>query len=103
MKAEEYPDEGGQPSVGMHSVYRDMESRAAPDHTRTFVLEVDGEQFEVCVSVDPATGHTESGYDWLSGPKEGYGFGLGGPAESSVEEHQARIREFRPWSGRWRR
>jgi hypothetical protein len=45
----------------------------------SFTLEVDGEHFVVRMVVDPATGYTDTGYTWLSGPNEGYGFGIGGP------------------------
>ncbi len=65
-----------------------------PDYFETFALEVDGEQFAVHVVVDPATGYTDTGYTWLSGPNQGYGFGTGGPPNPSPEEHQQRIREF---------
>lgn len=68
--------------------------RPEPDRVRTFALEVEGEQFAVRVVVDPATGYTDSGYTWLSGPNEGYGFGAGGPPNPSLEEHRQRVREF---------
>ena len=33
-------------------------------------------------------------YAWLSGPNTGYGFGLSGPGEKTVEDHVVSIREF---------
>jgi hypothetical protein len=36
----------------------------------------------------------EYDYDWLTGPNEGYGFGVSGPFEESEDEHTARIRDF---------
>ena len=60
----------------------------------SFTLEVDGEQFAVRMVVDPAAGYADTGYTWLSGPNEGYGFGIGGPPNPSREEHRQRIREF---------
>ena len=35
-----------------------------------------------------------TGYDWLSGPDTGYGFGSSGTPDRSVEEHQESIRAF---------
>ena len=81
-------------SAGMPDVYRDPEGQPGPDSQRTFALEVDGEQFAVRLVVDPATGYTDVGYTWSSGPNEGYGFGGGGPSNPSLEEHRQRIREF---------
>jgi hypothetical protein len=78
----------------MPGLYWDPADQPDPDSIRTFALEVDGEQFAVRVVVDPATGYTDTGYTWLSGPNRGYGFGTGGPPNTSLEEHQQRIREF---------
>lgn len=78
----------------MPGVYRDPEGQAEPDRSRTFALEVDGEQFDVRLVVDAATGYADTGYTWLSGPDEGYGFGVGGPPNPSLEDHRQRIREF---------
>src|SRR4051794_35937603 len=61
----------------MPPLYREPEGRPDPDSIKTFVLEVDGEQFAVRVVVDRATGYTDAGYTWLSGPNKGYGFGTG--------------------------
>jgi hypothetical protein len=74
-------------------MYRDSEGRSDPDGITTFTLEVDGDQFAVRLEVDPA-GYTDTGYTWLSGPNKGYGFGIGGPPNPSLEEHRKRIREF---------
>jgi hypothetical protein len=77
----------------MARVYQDPVDQ--PDPTGiTFVLEVDGEQFAVREVADRATGYTDTGYTWLSGPNQGYGFGVGGPAHPSRPEHRRRIREF---------
>lgn len=86
--------DGREHSVAMPGVYRDAEGQPDPDTIRTFDLEVDGEQFAVRVAVDPATGYADTGYTWLSGPNRGYGFGIGGPPNPSVEEHKQRIRDF---------
>ncbi|MGH3738670.1 MAG: hypothetical protein ACRDT6_24160 [Micromonosporaceae bacterium] len=80
--------------AAMPRVYRDPEGQPDPDGIRTFTLEVTGEQFAVRLVVDPATGYTDTVYTWLSGPNTGYGFGTGGPANPSLEEHRRRIREF---------
>lgn len=69
------------------------EVRGQPD-VPSFTLEVDDEQFAVRIVVDPATGYTDSGYTWLSGPSQGYGFAIGGPPNPSLEEHRQRVREF---------
>lgn len=84
---------GRKHSAAMPRVYRDPE-RQHDSGSRTFALEVDGEQFAVRLTVDRATGYTDTGYMWLSGPNEGYGFGLGAPPSPSLEEHRQRIREF---------
>lgn len=96
MGAEREPGGDGRadPSAVLPGLYRDPEDLPDPDSIRTFALEVDGEQFAVRVVVDPATGYTDTGYTWLSGPNRGYGFGTGGPPDPSLEEHQQRIREF---------
>jgi hypothetical protein len=78
----------------MPGVYRDPEGQLEQDSSGTFALEVDGEQFAVRLVVDAATGYTDTGYTWLSGPHEGYGFGIGGPPNPSLEDHRQRIREF---------
>ncbi len=36
----------------------------------------------------------EYDYDWLTGPNDGYGFGVSGPFEHSDDDHKARIRDF---------
>lgn len=69
------------------------EVRGQPD-VPSFTLEVDDEQFAVRIVVDPATGYTDSGHTWLSGPSQGYGFAIGGPPNPSLEEHRQRVREF---------
>ena len=78
----------------MPRVYRDPEGHPDPGSVNTFALDVDGEQFDVHLAADPATGYTDTSYTWLSGPNEGYGFGIGGSPSPSLEEHRRRIREF---------
>lgn len=56
-------------------------------------LEVDGEVF--VVSRRTSRGRlVEYDYAWLSGPNEGYGFGLSGPLHLDEEDHAANIRGF---------
>jgi hypothetical protein len=65
----------------------------APTDAVEELLIVDGEQFRV--RLRPRHGHLyEYDYEWLTGPNEGYGFGVSGPFEESKDEHTARIRDF---------
>jgi hypothetical protein len=80
--------------AAMPLTYRDFEHQPDPDNARTFALEVDGERFAVHPVVDPATGYTDTGYTWLSGPNKEYGFAIGGPPNPSLEDHKQAIREF---------
>jgi hypothetical protein len=60
---------------------------------RERLLTVGGEQFHV--RLRPRHGPLyEYDYDWLTGPNDGYGFGVSGPFEESDDEHRARIRAF---------
>jgi hypothetical protein len=86
--------DGREHSAGLPRVYRDPEGHPDPGSVNAFVLDVDGEQFDVHLGTDPATGYTDTSYTWLSGPNEGYGFGIGGSRSPSREEHRRRIREF---------
>jgi predicted ester cyclase len=52
-------------------------------------LEVDGELFAV-----RPDGRGGTGYTWLSGPNEGYGFGESPARDRSPDEHRASIRAF---------
>ncbi len=64
----------------------------APRRGRTgpsFELTVDGERF--VVSPD---GQGGTGYDWVSGPNQGYGFGSSAPFDSTLEAHTLAAREF---------
>lgn len=64
-----------------------------PDESAGHVLSVGGEQFSV--RLRPRNGRLyEYDYDWLSGPNDGYGFGMSGPFEETDAEHEARIRSF---------
>ncbi len=78
----------------MPSRYVDPAGRAERGRDGAFVVEVDGERFAVDLVVDAATGSTDVAYSWSSGPNEGYGFGVTGPGEPSLEDHRQRIREF---------
>lgn len=69
------------------------EAESDPDAS-SFTLEVDGELFVVHVVKAPATNYTDTDYTWLSGPNKGYGFGVGGPPNPSLEDHRERILEF---------
>lgn len=57
--------------------------------TAATVLEVDGELFELRPDQYGGTG-----YAWLSGPNDGYGFGTSPTPDWSTEEHRANIRWF---------
>ena len=94
MGGERTGGDDGDHASAMPRVYRDRDDQPDPDNVRTFALEVDGEQFAVRLVVDPATGYTDTGYTWLSGPNKGYGFGAWGPPQPSLEEHRQQIREF---------
>jgi len=72
--------------LAVPAVYRGTEGRPGPV---LFTLDVDGERFTVRRAGDGGTA-----YDWLSGPKEGYGFGSSGAPNWSVEEHRESIRAF---------
>ena len=87
-------DDGRKHSAAMPRAYRDPGGTVPPEVREAFVLEVDGEQFSVHLSVDAATGYTDTSYTWLSGPHQGYGFGVGGPPQPSVEDHRRHVREF---------
>ena len=57
------------------------------------ILTVDGERFHVRQR-PPRGALVEYDYEWLSGPNDGYGFGVSGPFAYGDDEHAARIREF---------
>jgi len=80
------PGGDGDDPPAVPAVYRGTEGRPGPV---LFTLEVDGERFTI-----RRTGDGGTGYDWLSGPNEGYGFGSSGPPNRSVEEHRESIRAF---------
>ena len=80
------PGGDGDDPPAVPAVYRGTEGRPGPV---LFTLEVDGERFTIRRTRDGGTG-----YDWLSGPNEGYGFGSSGPPNRSVEEHRESIRAF---------
>jgi hypothetical protein len=77
-------DGDGLPAVP--AVYRGTEERPGPV---LFTLDVDGQRFAI-----RRAGHGGTGYDWLSGPHKGYGFGSSAPAIRPVEEHRESIRAF---------
>jgi hypothetical protein len=78
----------------MPGAYRDGEDEHGSGSSPTFTLGVDGELFAVHVVEGPDTNYSDTGYTWLSGPNEGYGFGIGGPSKPTLEDHRERIREF---------
>ena len=78
----------------MPNAYRDNVAQPDPVGVGAFALEVDGERFSVRQVVDPATGYTDTGYRWVSGPNKDYGFSIGGPPNPSMEDHRHRVREF---------
>lgn len=94
MGGEHRPGGDGERSAQLPRQYREPEGQSDPERITTFTLEVDGEPFAVRMEVDPATGYTDTGYTWLTGPNKGYGFGIGGPPNPAPEEHRQRIREF---------
>ena len=77
-------DGNGLPAVP--AVYRATEGSPGPV---LFTLDVDGERFAI-----RRTGDGGTGYDWLSGPNVGYGFGSSGTPNRPVEEHRDSIRAF---------
>ena len=54
----------------------------------TFDPAADDEQLAVRAAVDPATGYTDTGCTWLSGPTKGYGSGIGGRPNPALEERR---------------
>jgi hypothetical protein len=66
-----------------------MDPSTDPNGTFRFTIDLDGERFAVCQS-----GPGNWGYEWLTGPNRGYGFGASGPPVDSLEEHRERIRAF---------
>ncbi|HEV2450945.1 MAG TPA: hypothetical protein VGS62_03365 [Streptosporangiaceae bacterium] len=54
-----------------------------------FTLDVEGERFAI-----RRAGEGGTGYDWLSGPNRGYGFGSSGTPDRSMQEHRRSIRVF---------
>ncbi len=57
------------------------------------IYQVDGERFSVRDRAG-AGDLVEYDYNWLTGPNEGYGFGVSGPDHPSEAGHETRIREF---------
>ena len=94
MRDERAPGDDDRRRARMPRTYRDPEDRPAPASVSELTLEVDGEAFDVRVVLDPATGHADTGYTWLTGPNEGYGFGTSGPPAQSLEEHRKDIQAF---------
>jgi hypothetical protein len=80
------PSGDGNDPLAVPAAYHGTEGRPGPV---LFTLDVDGERFAIRRAGDGGTG-----YDWLSGPNEGYGFGSSGPPNRSAEEHRDSIRVF---------
>jgi hypothetical protein len=82
MGREESPQDADEPTPAV--------APQEPPSGPTITLEVDGEVFSVTQERP-----NDYGYTWLSGPNEGYGFGVSGPPEDwSLEEHREQIRGF---------
>src|SRR4051794_11680541 len=60
-----------------------------PNGPVVFTFEVDGERFAVT-----SRGAGDWGYEWLTGPNPGYGFGVSGPPMDDPDEHRERVRAF---------
>lgn len=58
------------------------------------LLAVGNEMFAVILRPRHSGPLYEYDYHWLTGPNDGYGFGISGPFETSDDEHRVRIREF---------
>jgi hypothetical protein len=78
----------------MPRVYSDPADRPPPSVLERFLLEVDGEEFEVAVFAQAVGGFADTSYTWLSGPNEGYGFNMSGPHDRSLGERREHIRGF---------
>jgi hypothetical protein len=75
-------------------VYRGREGKHDSGSDPTFTLDVDGELFAVRTVEHPGIDYSDTDYTWLSGPNKGYGFGISGPLNLSLEDHRERVREF---------
>lgn len=80
------PSGDGDGAPPVPAVYR---GTAGSPGAMLFTLEVDGERFAI-----RRAGGGGTGYDWLSGPNEGYGFRSSGTPNRPVEEHREHIRTF---------
>ena len=74
------PSGDGDGPVAVPAVYCGTEGRPGPV---LFTLDVDGERFAIRRAGDGGTG-----YDWLSGPNQGYGFGSSETPNRPVREHR---------------
>ncbi|MGC4852923.1 hypothetical protein ACLQ24_05880 [Micromonospora sp. DT4] len=79
-----YPDDG------------DVDRNAVPglrpvptDDATSVTVDVDGETFALRPNECDGTDYT-----WLSGPRPGYGFGVGPTRGLSLDEHRKNIRDF---------
>ena len=84
METQPNRDDGDR--LAVPAVYHGTEGRDGPVLS---TIDVDGELFALRRAADGGTA-----YDWLSGPNEGYGFGISGPPHPSPEEHRDHIRAF---------
>jgi hypothetical protein len=80
------PGGDGDGARAVPAVYRGTEGTPGPV---LFTLDIDGERFAIRQSGDGGTG-----YDWLSGPNKGYGFGSSGTPDRPEEEHRESISVF---------
>ncbi|MDP9821369.1 hypothetical protein [Nocardioides massiliensis] len=81
-----YRDDDEAPTAGWTAV---PGQRSADGAAPAFTLEVDGQVF--ALRPDARGG---MGYDWLTGPNAGYGFGLSPAAGLTTEQHVGHIRDF---------
>lgn len=81
-----YPGDGDGDPEGVPGV--SPEAASAAD-VASFMLEVDGEVFELRPGHSGATD-----YAWLSGPNPGYGFSVSPTRNASLDNHRENIRGF---------
>ncbi|MEU7929453.1 hypothetical protein [Micromonospora sp. NPDC049107] len=81
-----YPNDGNADPEAVPSLYPDPEDAA---DAASLTVDVDGELFALRPNECNGTHYT-----WLSGPRPGYGFGVGSAPDLSLEEHRKNIRDF---------
>jgi hypothetical protein len=81
-----YPGGNAVDPFAVPGVYRGTESEPG---VPSFTLEVDGELFAIRPDEQGGTDYT-----WLSGPNNGYGFGVTPTPNQSLDAHRENIRAF---------